>query len=55
MPAVVVRKVSLKVNVTVVPEAEIVVRVGDVTSGPAVEKLETVAPTSDTESLPEES
>jgi hypothetical protein len=55
VPAVVVRKVSLKVNVTVVPEAEIVVRVGDVTSGPAVEKLETVAPASDTESLPEES
>ena len=55
VPAVVVRKVSLKVNVTVVPEAETVLRVGRVTSGPALEKLETDALTRDTESLPEES
>ena len=55
VPAVVERKVSLNVNVTVVPEAETVLRVGAVTSGPAVEKLETAAPTSDTESLPDAS
>jgi hypothetical protein len=48
-------KVSLSVSVTVVPEAVTVLRVGGVTSGPAVEELKTVASARDTESLPEES
>jgi hypothetical protein len=55
VPAVIDRKVSLNVSVTVVPDAVTLLRVGDVTSGPAVEKLETDALTRDTESLPDES
>ena len=55
VPAVVERRVSLKVNVTVVPEAEMVLSVGRVTSGPAVEKLETVALLREIESFPEAS
>jgi hypothetical protein len=55
VPAEVNPKVSLKVRVTVVPDAETLLRVGGVTSGPAVDKLETDALTRDTESLPEES
>ena len=48
-------KVSLNVKVTVVPEAEMVLSVGGVTSGPAVEKLETAALLREIESFPEES
>ena len=48
-------RVSLKVNVTVVPEAEMVLSVGGVTSGPAAEKLETAALLREIESFPEES
>ena len=47
--------VSLNVNVTVEPEYETLLRVGRVTSGPAVEKLVTAAFTSEIESLPEAS
>lgn len=55
LSAVTEPKVSLNVNVTVVPEAETVLKVGGVTSGPADEKFETATLLRESESLPEES